>query len=52
MTPCASARISSSAATASAFSIFAITHACEPRASISVRSAMTSDAERTNERAT
>ena len=52
ITPCDSARISSSAATASAFSIFAITHACDARASISVRSVLTSDAERTNESAT
>ena len=52
ITPCASARISSSAATASAFSIFAITQACDPRASISVLSALTSDAERTNDSAT
>ena len=52
ITAWASSRIPSSAATASAFSIFAITQACEPRASISVRSASTSAAERTNESAT
>ena len=52
MTASDSARISSSAAIASAFSIFAITWASEPRASISVRSARTSEAERTNESAT
>ena len=52
MTASDSARISSSAAIASAFSIFAITCAVEPRASISVRSARTSEAERTNESAT
>ncbi len=44
--------MSSSTATASAFSIFAITCAVEPEASISVLSACTSDAERTNESAT
>ncbi len=52
ITPRASARISSSAATASAFSIFAITQAWEPRASISVRNAITSEAERTKDSAT
>ena len=52
MTASDSARISSSAAIASAFSIFAITCAAEPRASINVRRARTSDAERTNESAT
>ena len=52
MTASAVARISSSTATASAFSIFAITCAVEPDASISVFSACTSDAERTNESAT
>ena len=52
ITPCVSARISSSAAIASAFSILAMTYACEPRASMSVRSAWTSDAERTNDSAT
>ena len=52
ITASASRRISSSAATASAFSIFAITCAGEPDASISVFSACTSDAERTNESAT
>ena len=52
MTASDSARISSSAAIASAFSILAITCAGEPRASISVRRARTSDAERTNESAT
>ena len=52
MTASDSARISSRAAIASAFSILAITCAVEPRASISVRSARTSEAERTNESAT
>ena len=45
-------RMSSSTATASAFSIFAITWAVEPAASISVFNACTSEAERTNESAT
>ena len=52
MTPSASRRMSSRTATASAFSILAITCAVEPDASISVFSACTSEAERTNERAT
>ena len=52
ITASASRRMSSSTATASAFSIFAITCAVEPDASISVFSACTSEAERTNESAT
>jgi hypothetical protein len=47
-----SARISSRASTASAFSIFAITSAWEPACSISVRRSRTSTAERTNDSAT
>ena len=47
-----SARMSSSASTASAFSIFAITSAVEPACSIRRRRSRTSAAERTNESAT
>ena len=52
ITPSASARISSSTSTASAFSIFAITRAREPASSISLRRSRTSAAERTNDSAT
>ena len=52
ITASVSSRISSSASTASAFSIFAITCACEPACSISARRSRTSAAERTNESAT
>ncbi len=52
MTASACWRMSSSTATASAFSIFAITCAVEPEASIRVFSAWTSEAVRTKERAT
>ena len=52
ITASVSPRIASSASTASAFSILAITCACEPAAAISSRRSRTSAAERTNERAT
>ena len=52
ITASANCRISSSASTPSPRSIFAITCAVEPEASIRVRSACTSDAERTKESAT
>ena len=52
MTASVSARIASSASTASDFSILAITCACAPAAVISSRRSRTSAAERTNDRAT